>query len=203
MSLEAARFHGTVETEEWKVSKSVLLQLWKVQWTISCLGGKIERVKMTTSWSVSGTAYWESLANLANHLWFAKLKSSKLVLTINNLLADLLIHQTFFHQRLEQSQFAKLTPLPNFPAIRQSRNCKVDTMLESMVNKSSVYYCPWCDLWPAVITKKSFKMLQKRLEDWQRIYGKEADQLIETNLKSPVNITLEVGGIYYRWKIII
>ena len=32
-----------------------------------------------------------------NQPWFAKVKPSKLVLTINNLLADLLIHQTFLH----------------------------------------------------------------------------------------------------------
>ena len=38
---------------------------------------------------------------LANRPLFAKLKPSKSVLTINNLLADPLIHQTFFHQRLE------------------------------------------------------------------------------------------------------
>ena len=31
------------------------------------------------------------------------------ILTINNLLADLLIRQTFFHQMLETSQFAKLS----------------------------------------------------------------------------------------------
>ena len=64
-----------------------------------------------------------SLANLANPSSFAKLKSSKLVLKINNLLADLLICQTLFHQMLEKSQFAKLShhqtfPPPNFPAIR-------------------------------------------------------------------------------------
>ena len=51
----------------------------------------------------------ESLANLANRLQFTKLKPSKLVLTINNLLADLLIRQTFFCQMLETSQFAKLS----------------------------------------------------------------------------------------------
>ena len=37
----------------------------------------------------------ESLVNLVNHLKFDKLKSSKLVVTINNLLADLFIHQTY------------------------------------------------------------------------------------------------------------
>ena len=49
----------------------------------------------------------ESLANLANHLRFAKLKPSKLVVTIDNPLADLFIRQTFFHQTLEKSRFAK------------------------------------------------------------------------------------------------
>ena len=47
--------------------------------------------------------------NLANRRWFAKLKPSKLLLAINNLLADLLIHQTFFCQILENSQFAKFS----------------------------------------------------------------------------------------------
>ena len=51
------------------------------------------------------------------------IKPSKLVITINNLLADLLIRQTFFHQMFEESRFAKRSPhqtfpLPNFPAIR-------------------------------------------------------------------------------------
>ena len=36
--------------------------------------------------------------SLANHPWFAELEPSKLVLTINNLLADLLICQNFFRQ---------------------------------------------------------------------------------------------------------
>ena len=50
--------------------------------------------------------------------WFTKLKLSKLVLTINNLLVDVIIHQTFFHQMLKKSQFAKLLLLPNFSTIR-------------------------------------------------------------------------------------
>ena len=49
----------------------------------------------------------DSLVNLANCPRFIKLKPSKLVLTINNPLTDLLIHQTFFRQMLETSQFAK------------------------------------------------------------------------------------------------
>ena len=55
----------------------------------------------------------ESLAKLVNYLWFTKLKPSNLVLTIDNLLADLLIRQTFFYEMLENSQFAKLIP-PKF-----------------------------------------------------------------------------------------
>ena len=38
------------------------------------------------------------------------IRQTKLVLTINNLLADLLIRQAFFHQILEMSQFAELSP---------------------------------------------------------------------------------------------
>ena len=47
--------------------------------------------------------------NLANRLQFVKLKPSKLVVTINNPLADLFIRQTFFCQTLEKSKFAKLS----------------------------------------------------------------------------------------------
>ena len=38
------------------------------------------------------------------------IRQTKLVLTINNLLADLLIRQTLFCQMLKKSQFAKLSP---------------------------------------------------------------------------------------------
>ena len=40
------------------------------------------------------------------------IRQTKLVLTINSLLADLLIRQTFLRQMLETSQFAKLLPPP-------------------------------------------------------------------------------------------
>ena len=50
----------------------------------------------------------ESLANLVNRRWFAKLKPYKLVVTIDNLLAELFIHQTFFRQMLRKDEFAKL-----------------------------------------------------------------------------------------------
>ena len=42
-------------------------------------------------------------------------KTTKLVLTIDNLLTDLLIRQTFFHQILEKSQFTKLSTHQTFP----------------------------------------------------------------------------------------
>ena len=46
------------------------------------------------------------------------IRQTKLVLTINNLLADLLIRQTFFCQMLETSQFAKLFSRQTFPLYR-------------------------------------------------------------------------------------
>ena len=46
---------------------------------------------------------------------FVKLKSSKLVLIINNLLVDLLIRQTSIRQMLKKSHFAKLYPRQTFP----------------------------------------------------------------------------------------
>ena len=52
----------------------------------------------------------ETLVNLAIRPWFAKLKPFKLVLNINNLLADLLIRQTFFFQMLKTSQFSNVPP---------------------------------------------------------------------------------------------
>ena len=55
------------------------------------------------------------MANLANHLRFAKLKPSKVVVTINNYLADLFIRQTFFSKTLEKSKFAKHFPRQTFP----------------------------------------------------------------------------------------
>ena len=42
-------------------------------------------------------------------------KPPKVVLTINNPLADVLICQTFLCQMLEKSQFAKLSPHRTFP----------------------------------------------------------------------------------------
>ena len=46
---------------------------------------------------------------------FAKLKPSKLVVTINNLLADLFICQTFFYQMLEKGKFTKHSPCQTSP----------------------------------------------------------------------------------------
>ena len=55
------------------------------------------------------------MANLANHLRFAKLKPSKLVVTIDNPLADLFIRQTFSAKRL------KIVDSPNILPAKLSR----------------------------------------------------------------------------------
>ena len=47
------------------------------------------------AYCIAGKFDGGSLVNLVNHLWFTKLKPSKLVLTISILLADLLIQLTF------------------------------------------------------------------------------------------------------------
>jgi len=51
----------------------------------------------------------ESLVNLENHLRFAKLKPSKFLLTITTYWLSQIICQTFFHQMLKTSKFAKLS----------------------------------------------------------------------------------------------
>ena len=56
----------------------------------------------------------ESLANLANRLRFAKLKSSKVAVTP---LVDLFIHQILFCQTLKRLNSPNILP-PNFLAIR-------------------------------------------------------------------------------------
>ena len=59
-----------------------------------------------------------------------KLKPSNLVLTINNLLIDLLICQTFFHQMLKKSYFTKLPPakVPHYTVYYFLMNCTEFTM---------------------------------------------------------------------------
>ena len=47
--------------------------------------------------------------------WFAKLKPSKLVVAIYNLLANLFNHQTFFRQMLRKSKSTKISPCQTFP----------------------------------------------------------------------------------------
>ena len=46
---------------------------------------------------------------------------TKLVLTINNLLVDVLIRQTFFHQMLETSQCAKLSRYTVYAVVTWTR----------------------------------------------------------------------------------
>ena len=43
------------------------------------------------------------------------IRQINLVLTIDNLLADVLIRQTFFHQMFEKSLFAKFSPCQKIP----------------------------------------------------------------------------------------
>ena len=70
---------------------------------VYCVVGKYYPAILPYSGSLAGEKFGEFGA------WFVKLKLSKLVRTINNLLADPFIGQTFFHQMLEKSQFAKLS----------------------------------------------------------------------------------------------
>ena len=52
--------------------------------------------------------------NLENHLQFVKVKPYKVVVTIDNPLADLFIHQTFFSQTFEKNKIAKFLPCQTF-----------------------------------------------------------------------------------------
>ena len=85
--------------------------------------------------------------------WFTKLKPSKVVLTINNLLVDLLIHQTFFHQRLEKSQFAKLSPWQTSPPYSMQTSNSIVILVylfsvdiyvyRSSANQCTMYILSW------------------------------------------------------------
>ena len=60
----------------------------------------------------------ESLANLANYPWFAKLKSSKVVITINKLTIGQSINSSNFLLPSAQKELICQTfLLPNFPAL--------------------------------------------------------------------------------------
>jgi len=67
---------------------------------------------------------WQKLYRIAGKfgrekVWWiwriTKLKSSKFLLTIIIFWLNLFIHQTFFHQMLKTSKFAKLSPSQTFP----------------------------------------------------------------------------------------
>ena len=71
--------------------------------------------QFSSAYVITYTIYRESLAREkfgefgeSTMICQTNYKPSKLVLYNNNLLADLLIRQTFFHQMLEKNQFAKL-----------------------------------------------------------------------------------------------
>ena len=84
----------------------------------SCLASisAISGISFQTHIPYSGKVWrGESLANLVNRRRFAKLKPSKLIPTIDNLLADLFIRQTFFRQTLKNNGFAKHSARQTFP----------------------------------------------------------------------------------------
>ena len=94
------------------VAEHIVGSFYRPPGSMEKVGYHIKYLKLPYSEKV----WWgESLVNLVNRPQFAKLKPSKFVLTINNLLADLLIRQTFFRQMLETSQFAKLSRHQTFP----------------------------------------------------------------------------------------
>ena len=70
---------------------------------------------------------------LANRLRFAKLKPSKLIVIIDNPLANVFIRQTFFHQTLENSRFAKHSARQTFPLygslLELACWCELDSLL--------------------------------------------------------------------------
>ena len=87
-----------------------------------------------------GGKVWQGKC-LYNHPCFAKLKPSKSVLTIDNLLADLLVCQTFLPMP-KKSKFAKLFPT------------KVShyTVIHGQVIASTFYQSIWfpCNVWERV-----------------------------------------------------
>ena len=81
---------------------------WHQVFYMSVLNVRPHQLETITNLLYSGKVWrGESLANLANRLRFAKLKPSKLIVTIDNPMADLFIRQTFFHQTFENSRFTK------------------------------------------------------------------------------------------------
>ena len=62
-------------------------------------------------YGILDTVFWESLADLANHPRFAKLKPSKLVRTINNLLADLFNSPNFLSPNVRKESIRQTFPL--------------------------------------------------------------------------------------------
>ena len=105
-----------LKTFEWLfIRVAICLQLCSLKWIPFCIwrGAWLCNYYMYVIYHIPcGGKLWrgKTLANLANRPWFAKLKLSKLVLIINNLLTDLLIRQTFFRWMLKMSQFTNIPP---------------------------------------------------------------------------------------------
>ena len=72
----------------------------------------------------------ESLANLANRLRFTKLKPSKLIVTIDNPMADLFIRQTFFRQTLDSPNILP-AKLSRYTVTQNTYACSIYTYVTS------------------------------------------------------------------------
>ena len=98
------------------------------------------------------------MANFENHPWFTKLNPSKLVLTFNNLLADLLICQSFC-QTLKKSNFPKLPAIWYIYAVRlfwqgclQASLLFVKYLWWSSCFLMCTFYFPWpCNSLPLIL----------------------------------------------------
>ena len=69
-------------------------------------------------------------------------QSNYVVLTINNLLADLLPHQTFFCQMLKKSQFPKLSPCQTFPLYSITHNSSASKIVWQLATVRMCIHLP-------------------------------------------------------------
>ena len=112
------------------------------------------------------TVQWESLVNLANHPWFIKLKPSQLVIAIHNLLADLIICQTFFCQTLKKTQFAKLYSHQTFlPYDMQIGSYCIIFYQNIKILHHVIYFCACNHLWiPINLNTCFFAVLHENID---------------------------------------
>ena len=112
-------------TSRSKSYKTIIIRCPKERGVFTVADLKLHSKQLLSKPSTGQCSYWshrllilysgkvwqvESLANLANILRFTKLEPSKVAVTISDPLADLFIHQSLFHQILENNKFAKHAP---------------------------------------------------------------------------------------------